>query len=112
MDTYEKLVETVADWLGRNDLAHRIPDFIHLAEVDLSRNLKLRDQEKIKKGTLVADQEWIPLPDDLQIARQLKIHSDPVRLIEIVSVDKLRVIEEAYTSETGPMAGTHVGNRL
>ena len=33
MDTYEKLVETIADWLGRNDLAQRIPDFIRLTEM-------------------------------------------------------------------------------
>lgn len=112
MNTYEKLVETVADWLGRGDLAQRIPDFIRMTEADLSRSLNLREQEKTKDGTFVVDQDWIPLPDDLQIPRQLKINTDTVKLVEIVSIDKFQSIAASYDSATNPMAATMIGDRL
>jgi hypothetical protein len=112
MDTYEKLVESVADWIGRNDLAQRIPDFIHLAEVDLSRISNLRVQEKSTDGVLVADQDWIPLPDDIQVPRQLKINSTNIVLVNIVSIDSFPSISQAYTSGVDPMAGCMIGERM
>jgi hypothetical protein len=112
MDTYEKLVETVADWLGRNDLAQRIPDFIRLTEADLSRSLNLRAQETSKDGTLVADQDWIPMPDDLQVLRQLKINSNPLNLVNIVSIDAFQSIAQEYVSGTRTMAGCMIGDRM
>jgi hypothetical protein len=114
LDTYDKLVETVADWLGRNDLAQRIPDFIRLSESDLSRSLNLREQEAVKEGVFVADQDWMELPDDLQVPRHLRVDTDPVRTIGIVSMDKFSQIRQSLgdVGITRPSAGTVVGNRL
>jgi len=40
--TYAELKTAVANWLGRDDLTDRIPEFISLAEGRLARNTKLR----------------------------------------------------------------------
>ena len=44
--TYAELQTAVANWLGRDDLTARIPEFIDLAEARLSRELETREQEK------------------------------------------------------------------
>ena len=38
--TYSELQSAVADWLNRDDLTSVIPNFIELAEADLTRNLQ------------------------------------------------------------------------
>lgn len=114
IDTYEKLVEAVALWLGRNDLNEQIPSFIQLVESDLSRSLNLREQETQKKGTLVAGQDYLDMPEDIQIPRHLRIDSDPIRIVSIVSMDKFSGIREqaANAGVTHPSAATMVGDRL
>lgn len=114
LDTYEKLVQSVGDWLGRDDLGDKIPDFIHLVEADLSRSLNLREQEKEKEGTFVADQDYLDLPDDLQILRHLRIDTDPIRIVNIVAMEKFSAVRE-NASNLGtviPEAATMVGSRL
>jgi len=114
MDTYEKLVEMVASYLGRNDLNERIPDFIRLTEADLSRGLNLRAQEEVKKGTLVAGQGYLDLPEDLQTPRLLRVDTDPMRLVSIVSMDKFAGINDSAASQgvNYPLAATIVGDKL
>lgn len=60
--TYTGLQAAVADYLGRDDLAERIPTFIALAEQRMNRELRLRIMER---RTELAVQPWqyaIPLP--------------------------------------------------
>lgn len=42
---YTDLQSTVADWLHRSDLTSAIPTFIQLAEKQMSRELRLKNQE-------------------------------------------------------------------
>lgn len=114
IDTYEKLVETVALWLGRNDLSEQIGTFISLVEADLSRSLNLREQETFKDSFFIENQDYIDMPDDLQIPRHLRINTDPIRIVEIVSMDKFSGIKEnaAKAGQTKPLAATMVGDRL
>ena len=114
IDTYEKLVESVGLWLGRNDLTDQIPSFIQLTEADLSRSLNLRAQEKTKTGALVALQDFLEMPDDLQVPRHLRIDSDPIRIVSIVGINKFSAIRES-SSQAGtprPLVATMVGDNL
>ncbi len=79
LDTYDKLVESVADWLGRDDLNDKIPTFIQLVESDLSRSLNLREQETFIKGTFIADQDYLDMPDDLQLIRHQTSPDSPLQ---------------------------------
>jgi hypothetical protein len=114
IDTYDKLVESIGLWLGRDDLADQIPTFIQLTEKDLGRLLNLREQETTKDGTMVAGREYLELPDDLLIPRHLRIDTDPVTIVSIVSMDKFTSVRElaASAGQTKPTAATMVGNRL
>lgn len=62
--TYAELQTAVANWLDRNDLTSRIPEFIALAEADLNRTLRTRLMEE--RATSSADDEFIALPTDFQ----------------------------------------------
>lgn len=42
LNTYDALVSSIAGWLMRDDLAAVIPDFVALAEADMSSRLRLR----------------------------------------------------------------------
>jgi hypothetical protein len=112
IDTYEKLVESIALWLGRNDLNEHIPTFIELTEKDLGRLLNLREQETFKESALIADQDYIDMPDDLILPRHLRINTEPLRVVDIVSMDKFTSIRQTYAAIGDPMAATMVGDRL
>jgi len=100
-ETFEELCQTIVNYLGRNDLNDSIPDFIHLAEVDLSRSLNLRAQEKDIRRTFVAGQEYIDVPEDLQVPRHILIHTDPIRMVSVVGIDRLTSIRR--TSDNAGM---------
>lgn len=56
--TYSDLVAAIGDWLDRDDLAARAPDFIRLAEVRLNRLLD--DPEMEVSTTLTGDGALLP----------------------------------------------------
>jgi len=58
---YTDLQSTVADWLHRSDLTPVIPTFIQLAEKQLSRQLRLKNQQTEATGAAATT---IALPSD------------------------------------------------
>lgn len=62
LDTYSGLVASIGDWLDRDDLATKAPDFIRLAEVRLNRLLDDPDMEVV--STTVATGDTTALPSD------------------------------------------------
>ena len=48
--TYDELKTAVANWLDRDDLTDRIPEFISLAEARFNRVLRLRSMETKQTG--------------------------------------------------------------
>ena len=45
INTYSTLQTAVANWLDRDDLADRVPEFISLAEATFNRVLRIRSME-------------------------------------------------------------------
>ena len=62
LENYGDIVEAVGDWLARDDLNERIPDFIHLAELETQRDLELREFET--KATITSSGDTATLPTD------------------------------------------------
>ena len=58
---YEGLKAAVADWLGRDDLAERIPDFIALAERRMARELRPRVLERRAEAEVQAVAQKTPV---------------------------------------------------
>ena len=60
--TYAELQTAVANWLDRDDLSLRIPEFIALAEARMNRILRLRLMESTYTASTVATQRNLALP--------------------------------------------------
>lgn len=84
--TYTELQTAVATWLARGDLTAHIPDFIALAERDITARLNLPLLDKIATGTMTAGQAWIDLPADYVDGDLLEYGQG--RKVDIVSRDK------------------------
>lgn len=76
--TYSELVTAVSNWLARNDLSARIPEFISLAEAKFNRDLRCNQMEIRATATvdlLSCDPEFISLPGDFQTMRRVRLAS-------------------------------------
>ena len=62
--TFDELKTAVANWLGRDDLTDRIPEFIALAEGRMNRTIFARAQEVRATATLTAEDAYTALPTD------------------------------------------------
>ena len=80
--SYSELKTAVANFLARDDLTDQIPNFIQLAEARLSRELETREQEKRSTATLTSGDEYIALPSDFREVRQVKLNTDPIKVLE------------------------------
>lgn len=60
--TYALLQTAVANWLDRDDLTDRIPEFIALCEADMNR--KLRVDQMLARDTASVNAEYAAVPTD------------------------------------------------
>jgi hypothetical protein len=73
---YTDLVSAIADWLARDDLTTRIPDFITLAEAKFNRVLmhpKMESRSTLTVDTGAASPEFLTLPTDFQTMRSARL---------------------------------------
>jgi hypothetical protein len=108
---YDELCETVENWLARDDFADEIADFIYLAEKQMSTMCRLRIQDVVEPGNFIADQDWIPAPADMIEPKMLRIMSDPIRVVDIVSNFKWNDVVN-HKSTTEPSAAMHHGFKI
>ena len=76
--SYAELQTAIGNWLARDDLTIRIPEFITLAEAKLNRQLRCQDSEVRAITTinlLSAEPEFISLPLDFQMMKSLRLQS-------------------------------------
>lgn len=66
LSTYSGLQSAVADWLEREDLTTRIPDFINLAEAQINRALRLRQMVR-RSAAVIADAYSAAPPDLIEV---------------------------------------------
>ena len=83
--TYTELKTRVADWLNRDDLADRVPDFITLAEAQFNRELRIRGMEGRYNASTVAEQKNYALPGGYIQMRNFQINNDPITPLEYVT---------------------------
>lgn len=113
LNTFEQLVESIGDYLGRSDLRDQIPDFIKLVEKELERDIPLRDSEYVEDFAFDGnDTEYVELPDNLLELRHFRVNTARPYSINIVGIDKLNDIRTNGQAGTLPGAGSHVGSRL
>lgn len=111
ISTYSELKTAIANWLDRDDLTTRIPEFIALAEARIARRLRVRGVEERATTAMVSGQEYYSLPSDFLEARNIQINTDPVKILEYMTPE---VIDLRYSSQTigVPKVYTIIGDEL
>jgi len=78
INTYATLQTAVANWLARDDLTTRIPEFITLAEAKFNRDLRCMQMESRSTASVnlaASEPEFIALPGDFQTMRRVRLSS-------------------------------------
>ena len=91
--TWAELRASIAQWLNRDDLEDKIPEFIAFAERKFNRVLNVPERET--SATLAALAETVAVPADLWAIRSVYPHSDPRKTLRQMSLSGLR---DSYTS--------------
>jgi hypothetical protein len=112
LSTNTELKAAVADWLKRGDLTTQIPDFIRLAETAIERELSRgpgANDTYTTSAALTASQAWIYAPIGCLEPVHLRLETDPMRTLNVVSLRELTRAGQANTSGI-PLAMAQVGN--
>ena len=97
--TYSDLKTTVANYLGRSDLTSQIPDFITLAEVRLSRELRIRQMLTSDSISVTSGDSTISIPSNFLAIRDIYLDATPRATLSYLSPSAFT--REARTAETG-----------
>lgn len=76
ISNYTELLAAAANWLARDDLTLRIPEFITLAEAKFNRTLfhpRMETRTTLTVNTLLASPEFLDLPSDFQTMRSVRL---------------------------------------
>jgi len=109
--TYSELKTSVANFIARDDLTDKIPDFISLAEARMNRELQARSQEKRATASITSGDPYVSLPTDLRQIRLVKLNTSPTEVLEYYTPVKL---EELYSTNTSgkPRGYTIIGGEI
>lgn len=115
--TYTELCTAAANWLARDDLTSRIPEFIALFEAKANRELRCPQMEKrsytsVDTGNTAP--EFISLPGDFQTMRRLRLSgvTGKPRLAN-VSGQQADLLRYSIANASGqPEFFTIIGNEL
>ena len=109
--SYSTLKTTIADYLARNDLDTKIPDFIRLAEERLRRDLRIRQMLKVATASTTADDATVSLPADFLAMKDLHLDTDPVRVLQFQNTSNF--FRNARTKDKGaPTMYTLLGSEF
>jgi len=87
LNTYSNFVTVVENYLARTDLSSQIPDFIQMAQIRMSRDLRTEKMLKVATATSTAGDGTIALPSDMLEVREIHVQGNPVIKVEYQSPD-------------------------
>ena len=98
ISTYTELKTAVANWLDRDDLTDRIPEFIALAETRMNRVLRLRMMEFKYTASTVGAQRNYALPAGYLQMRNFQLNTSPITTLSYVSPE---IFDRLWGGSTG-----------
>tara|TARA_B100000902_G_scaffold253356_1_gene239862 strand:- start:1628 stop:2245 length:618 start_codon:yes stop_codon:yes gene_type:complete len=110
IDTYSELKSAIADWLNRSDLTSVIPNFIELAEAELTRNL--RHRKMIVRADATIDSEYTQTPDDWFQTQTLILETDPITTLSYLTPDALNEKRKSSSANGKPLFYTMIGTEI
>ena len=111
--SYQQLQQDIADWLVWPDLNPYIPTFIRMAESRFNR--VLRTKEMISRAKAVTENQYVPLPADWLMAKNVQRQTDGKALsyMTLEELDAYRFkITQGDIHPQGPEHYTFVGDTL
>lgn len=75
----------MANYLGRSDLTSQIPDFISLAELRLSRDIRTRRMLKTATAATTISDATVGLPSDFLAIRDVFVQGSPRTVVSYMS---------------------------
>jgi len=111
ISTYTELKTAVANWLDRDDLTDRIPEFIALAETRMNRVLRLRMMEAKYTASTVGAQRNYALPTGYLQMRNFQLNTSPITTLSYVSPE---IFDRLWGGSTGgtPQFYTILANEI
>ena len=98
ISNYTELQTAVANWLDRDDLTARIPEFIALAEARFNRVLRLRSMEAKYTANTVAAQRNLALPAGYIQMRNFQVNTSPLTTLSYVTPE---IYDRLWGGSTG-----------
>ena len=83
--TYTTFVSTVESYLARTDLTTVIPDFVQMAQLRMSRDL--RTEAMLKVATTTPSDNKVAFPSDFLELREMHFEGNPPIILEFQSPD-------------------------
>jgi hypothetical protein len=109
LSTYSELQTGVANWLDRDDLTSRIPEFIALCEDTLNKRLRIRAMEQ--RVTTTVSAEYVSLPTGFLEMRNFQLNTSPKQTLRYVTPEYIDTFWAG--SVTGqPVVYTFVGGEI
>jgi hypothetical protein len=102
---YNDLLVAAANWLARDDLASRIPEFVALGEAACNRDFRVRAMEQRALASTVAGQAHYTWPSDMLEIRYIKVAGDPPTVLTYLNPEQ---IEAQGATEGTPRYWTDV----
>ena len=88
--TYAELQTAVANWLDRDDLTDRIPEFIALAEAKMNRNLRISLMENVSTAiTMVAGTRDYDLPTGFTGMKEFHLTTSPIVALSYITPEMM-----------------------
>ena len=111
INTYSTLKTAVANWLDRDDLTDRMPEFISLAEATFNRVLRLRAMETTVSDTTPSGSKEDALPTGYLQMREIHLATSPVVSLAYITPEIMYRIRAGSTSGK-PNSYTIVGDNI
>jgi hypothetical protein len=112
ISNYTELQTAVANWLDRDDLSARIPEFIELCEARFNRTLRIRAMETLDESVdTVAGTSTIALPTGYIQMRDIHLIADPIVQLQYVTPEIYNRIY-AGSSSGKPQVYTIIANNI
>lgn len=97
LGTFAELKASIADWLDRDDMTARIPDFITLAEERINAEMEIRTVETDQSLTATPSSRTITLPASFR---------EPVALWFVINGERVdKAYQQAATFDASAIAG-------
>ena len=111
INSYSTLQTAVSNWLDRNDLTDRVPEFISLAEATFNRVLRLRAMETTVSDTTPSGSKEDALPTGYLQMREIHLATSPVVSLAYITPEIMYRIRAGSTSGK-PNSYTIVGDNI